>query len=226
MQTPEYRFIHPETVLFITGVPLSGKSSITPLIAASIEGCTIQPMDIFRLISQKLEAGKPEKERNPFVQVGSCDSYIYVGNGRYTAKNLITGFNKYAKAVSSILEVVVPKLEAQGVQNIIFEGVQLTPRVVAPYLKNPNNRLIIVTASEEKLAENRQKLYKNDRVLQERYSGEKLMLLQDEILTQGRALSMESYMIVNNVDKYSKAAVRIMQYLSETGIITALKKKE
>lgn len=220
MKTPEYKFTHSDTVLFITGVPLSGKSTVAPLVAASIESCTVQPMDIFRLISQKLEEYKPEKERNPFVQVGSCDSYTCVGDGRYTPENLIIGFNKYAEVVCALLEVVIPKLEVRGVRNVIFEGVQLTPEIVAPYIITRNNRLIIVTSSENKLAKNRRKLFGNDRELQEQYSGEKLMLLQDEILRQSQTLPKETFKIIDNTGEYTQTVDKLLQYLLESKVIT------
>jgi len=219
MQTPEYKFKNKDTVLFITGVPLSGKSTIAPLVASSIEGCTVQPMDIFRLISQRFEDLKPEGQRNPFVEYGSCDSYAFVGDGRYSAKSLITGFNEYANVVSSILGIVMPNLQAEGVQSIIFEGVQLTPRIVAPYLNNPNNKLVIITSTREKLAENRQKLFGDDGVRQERYSDERLMLLQNEILAQSEPLPRDSYFIVDNSNEYAGSAQQVIDYLLKSHII-------
>lgn len=222
MKTPEYKFTSPDTILFMSGVPLSGKTTLAPLVASSIEGCTIQPMDIFRLISQRLEEYKPENERSPFVQVGSCDSYVCIGDGRYTSENLIIGFNQYAQKVSSVLDIVIPKLEVRGVTNIIFEGVQLTPEIVAPYLTTRNNKLIIVTSTEKKLAENRQKLFGDNLELHEQYSNEKLLLLQSELLRQSQLLPKDTYVIVENTGEYPVAVDNITQHLFESKIIKPL----
>jgi len=51
-------FVSPKTVLFICGVPLSGKTTITPLVASSIEGRSTQSMDIFRLLAQHWQKNK------------------------------------------------------------------------------------------------------------------------------------------------------------------------
>ena len=218
MEKPKYKFVHPDTVLFLTGIPLSGKSTLCPLISSSIEGCTLQSMDIFRLFSQEFENRKPEKIRNPYVKFGSCDSYIHIGKGKYTPRNLIIGFNRYAEVVSSLLSVVLPKLEAQGVKNMIFEGVQLTPSIVFPYLKN-NNKLIILTTNEKKIVQNRAKIFGKDPVLLERYSNEKLFLLQKEILKQSQKLPANSFYIVSNSGEYLKTANKIIDYLLNTKVI-------
>jgi len=218
MEKPKYKFVHPDTVLFLTGIPLSGKSTLCPLISSSIEGCTLQSMDIFRLFSQEFENRKPEKIRNPYVKFGSCDSYIHIGKGKYTPRNLIIGFNRYAEVVSSLLSVVLPKLEAQGVKNMIFEGVQLTPSIVFPYLKN-NNKLIILTTNEKKIVQNRTKIFGEDLALLDRYSNEKLLLLQKEILKQSRKLPLKSVYIVDNSGEYLNTANKIIDYLLNTKVI-------
>ena len=131
---PEFRFNSPDTSIFLTGVPLSGKSTIAPIISSSIEGCLTQSMDIIRLIAQRMDEAKPVAKRNPFVRFGSCDSYLFVGDGSYSEQSLVEGYNSYSSAVFSVLGDIVPKMEVQGVQNVLFEGVQLAPSLVAPYL--------------------------------------------------------------------------------------------
>jgi 2-phosphoglycerate kinase len=220
MQKPEYKFKHDDSVIFITGVPLSGKSTISPLVAASIEGCTVQPMDIFRLISQKIESMKPECEQNPFVQAGSCDSYVFVGNGSYSPKSLIEGFREYSAAVASVLEIVMPELEKQGVRNIIFEGVQLTPEYVETYLEKGNNALFVISANKERLEANRAALFGSDEAMRERYSTEKLLLLQSEIERQaGQLVGGRVNIVENNDDDYTKAAENVLKMLLENDII-------
>lgn len=65
VRRPKYSFVNPNTLLFLTGVPLSGKSSIAPLVASAIEDCTVQNMDIIRILAQERELQKPENKRNP-----------------------------------------------------------------------------------------------------------------------------------------------------------------
>ena len=221
MKIPRYRFKFPNTVLFITGIPLSGKSTVTPLVAADIEGCATQSMDIFRLLSQEFENRKKPSSRNSFVKYGSCDSYQNIGNGKYTPKNLVIGFNKYAEAVSSILPFVLPKLEAQGVRDMIFEGVQLTPLIVEPYLRN-RNKLIILTTNEARLNLNRTKLFGDDREMLERYSTDKLFILQNEIIKQSKQINTSSFTLVKNNNDYHTTANVIIEFLEKADVIETL----
>ncbi len=215
---PQYSFANPDSTLFLTGTPLSGKSTIAPLVAANIEGCTIQNMDIIRLLAQAREVSKPEQDRNPFVQYGSCDSYLFVGDGSYSPESLIVGFNEYAKAVSSFLPKIVPQLENQGAQRVLFEGVQLTPDLVKPFLSG-NNKLIIIYSTEDRLRQNRAKRYGEDQELLERYSMDRLLLLQGEIIRQGKILPPEKTFFVENSNDYIDSTNRIMRLLLTEGVI-------
>ena len=217
---PEFIFTNPNTLLFLTGAPLSGKSTIAPIIASSIEGCAQQSMDIVRLMAQEVEAHKSENERNPFVQYGSCDSYTLIGDGSYSPESLVDGFNEYSSAVTSLLTRIIPKLETQGVRNVLFEGVQLTPHILAPYLVD-SNRLIIVTSSEEKLLSNRGKLFAEDHKLLDRYSIDRLLLLQDEILRQSRDIPSDKILCVDNTQDYRTTVSSIISSLLSGGVIQA-----
>ncbi len=218
-RSPEYRFTRQGTLVFITGVPLSGKSTIAPLITSLIENCTLQSMDIIRLVVQEIESHKPEAERSPFVNYGSCDSYIAIGDGSYSPQSLIAGFNGYSKIVCSPLRNIIPKLEVQGAQNVLFEGVQLIPSIVAPYLSG-NNRLIIVTSNAQQLESNRRKMFGGDNVeLNERYSTDKLLLLQDEIIRQSRQVSKNRLFCVDNTGDFRNTTTQVIQFMLKTGTI-------
>lgn len=216
---PEYSFVKPDTLLFLTGAPLSGKSTVAPLVAAAITDCTIQNMDIIRILAQERESQKPEEERNPFVRYGSCDSYLFVGDGSYSPQSLVVGYNLYARAVTSLLEAVIPKLENQGAQRVLFEGVQLTPEIVSPFLTG-NNRLIVITSNETRLSANRDKRYGKDRELLERYSLERLLLLQEEIIRQAQEIPLDKMFFVDNSADYPTTVTRIIRLLIAEGVIT------
>lgn len=205
-------FVNPKSLLFLTGAPLSGKSTIAPMISSSIEGCGQQSMDIVRLMAQELERLKPEPERNPFVQFGSCDSYSLIGNGSYSPESLVAGFNSYSEAVFSVLKIILPKLELQGVQNLLFEGVQLTPRQVEPYLVE-GSKLIVVVSDSTRLEANRNKMFGNDEQMTKRYSTEKLLLIQDEILAQATKLAPENLIIINNTGSIGDSASAVINNL-------------
>lgn len=215
---PEFAFTSPNTLLFLTGVPLSGKSTIAPIVASSIEGCAQQSTDIVRLFAQEIEARKPENERNPFVKFGSCDSYLLIGDGSYSPESLIQGFKAYSEVVVSILRGIIPKLETQGVRNVLFEGVQLTPTLVAPFLGD-SNKLIIVESNESKLRSNFNKRYGENQELQERYSVTKLLLLQNEILRQSKQIPSSKVMHVNNSGNVSATVLGITSLLLSEGVI-------
>jgi 2-phosphoglycerate kinase len=215
---PKYCFSKQNTVIFITGVPLSGKSTVTSQVAASIKGCSSQSMDIFRLFAQEFDKLKPENERNPFVRFGSCDSFLNIGDGSYSPANLILGFNKYSEVVSSLLPVVLPKMETQGVRDAIFEGVQLTPRITEQYLKG-NNKLIVLEVDKRRLELNRKERYGDDEVLNERYSTERVCLVQDEIISQTKSLPNNSFKIIKNNLDYFETVSGILKYLESVGVI-------
>lgn len=217
-RSPKYRFIQQGTLVFITGVPLSGKSTIAPLITSLIENCTLQPMDIIRLIVQEIENHKPEAERSPFVNYGSCDSYVAIGDGSYSPQSLIAGFNAYSEIVCSPLCSIIPRLEVQGTQNVLFEGVQLQPSIVTPYL-NGNNKLIIVTSNAQKLESNRRKMFGDNVELNERYSTDKLLLLQDEIVRQSRQISKNSLFCVDNTGDFRNTTIQVIHFMLKTGTI-------
>lgn len=214
----EFLFRKSESSIFLTGVPLSGKSTIAPLVAAQIEGCETQSMDVFRLFANAFEDLKPEADQNRFVRYGSCDSYLHIGNGEYSPDRLVEGFRKYALGVSSLLKIVYPSLEAQGARNLLFEGVQLTPEAVKDYLFG-DNKLILVRAEVQRLRENRRKLYGDDQQMGERYSDERLLLIQDEIIRQSDQLSPNSYVIVDNTTDYTKVVEEITHFLLATEVI-------
>jgi len=218
VRNPEYRFTKQGTLIFVNGVPLSVKSTIAPLVASSIEGCTLQPMDIIRLIAQEIESLKPEGERSRFVNYGSCDSYVAVGDGSYSPQSLIFGFNAYSEVVCSPLRNIIPKLEVQGVQNVLFEGVQLTPSIIASYLKG-NNRLIIITSDAQKLESNRRKMFGDNIELNQRYSIDKLLLLQREIIRQSEQIPQDRLFRVDNTGDFRYTTAQILQFMCKTGII-------
>lgn len=218
IRAPRYEFSSPNTILFLTGVPLSGKSTIAPLIAAEIEGCSVQNMDIFRIVTQEIESLKPEEQRNPFATYGSCDSYLLIGDGSYSSKTLIEGFNAYSQIVTSLLEKIVPQLQTQGARDMLFEGVQLTPLVVSPYLVG-NNRLIVITSNEDRLKDNKRKLFGDDQTLNERYQTERLSILQEEILRQTKHVPTDKVMVFDNSGNYLITVKNILEKLQEEGII-------
>jgi len=218
VRLPEYGYANSGTLIFITGAPLSGKSTIAPLVASCIERSVLQPMDIIRLMAQEIEAQKPEQERNRFVNAGSCDSYTLLEDGTYSQANLIEGFGLYCDAVGGLVSKIVPKLEAQGSQDVIFEGVQVTPPIVAPYLIN-NNRLIVITATSESFKRNRDKMYLGSESLLDRYSIDKLVHIQNEILSQSLDIPEDKLIVVDNSGEYIDAARQIVSSLIEDSVI-------
>lgn len=215
---PEFTFTNPNTLLFLTGTALSGKSTIAPIIGAAIDGCSQQPMDLIRLLAQEFEALKRPGRRNPFVQRGSCDSYTLVGDGSYSEESLIQGFNAYAEAVSAPLLKILPQLETQGVKNALFEGVQLTPQLIAPYLKD-NSQLIVVTSDEKTLSEHITKRYGDDPTLRARYQTDRLLLLQNEILRQSANLPDNNVIRIENTGDLTTTINQLINALVTKGVI-------
>ena len=218
LKEAEYKFAKTNSRIFITGVPLSGKSTISPLIARNISDCTWQNMDILRLTAQMVEEQKPIELRSPFVNYGSCDSYKAIGDGSFTPQSLIEGFRRYSEIVSDSLSFILPKLEAQGAKDVLFDGVQTTPDIVKRHM-NDSTILIVLTSSESRLKKNATKMFGEEQWLLDRYSPDKLMLLQDEILRQTKDFPKDKLLIVDNSGKISCSSHKIMDFLLFSGMI-------
>ncbi len=206
------------TLLFLTGAPLSGKSTIAPYISSAIESCSLQPMDIMRLVSQMIQQEKPAHERNPFVYLGSCECYELIGDGTYTKESLIEGYNKYSEAIFGPAAWMFPKFETQGEHNVLFEGVQITPRLVRDYL-NHKNKLIIITSNEKQLRENTIRLYGEEPNLLDRYSTDKLLAIQEELIKQTSVLKKDDFLIVENTGDYKKPVKEIFEFLLSNNVV-------
>lgn len=219
LQEAEYKFTQNNSRIFMTGVPLSGKSTISPLITSNITDCTWQCMDIIRLTSQMIEEQKPKNKRNTLVNYGSCDAYKAIGDGSYSPQSLIQGFKKYAEIVSVSLDYILPRLEAQGAKDVLFEGVQLTPDIVIRHT-NENTRLIVITSTAERLFANAKKLFGNEQWLLDRYSPDKLLLLQKELLRQAQDFPKDKLLVVDNSGRILDSTREIMEYLLFSGVIS------
>lgn len=219
LKEAEYKFAKNNSRIFITGVPLSGKSTISPLIARNISDCTWQNMDILRLTAQMVEEQKPIELRSPFVNYGSCDSYKAIGDGSFTPESLIEGFKRYSEIVSDSLSFILPKLEAQGAKDVLFDGVQTTPDIVKRHM-NDSTILIVLTSSESRLRKNATKMFGEEQWLLDRYSPDKLVLLQGEILRQTKDFPKDKLLIVDNSGELSDSAYKIMDRLLFTGMIS------
>lgn len=191
---------------------LSGKSTIAPVIGATIADSTLQNMDIIRLTAQMMEEQKPISEKSPFINFGSCDAYKAIGDGSYSPEKLVEGYVKYSEIVSSALFFILPKLETQGAKNVVFEGVQLTPDIVERHL-NKSSRLIVVTSSFDQLTLNARKMFGGEKWLLDRYSPDKLILLQEEILRQADNFSKDKLLVVDNSGEVLQSEHNIIDFL-------------
>lgn len=218
LKEAEYKFAKNNSRIFITGVPLSGKSTISPLVARNISDCTWQNMDILRLTAQMVEEQKPVELRSLFVNYGSCDSYKAIGDGTFSPESLIEGFKLYSEIVSDSLSFILPKLEAQGAKDVLFDGVQTTPDIVKRHM-NDSTILIVLTSSESRLRKNATKMFGDEQWLLDRYSPDKLILLQKEILRQAKDFPKDKLLIVDNSGKISGSAHKIMDFLLFSGMI-------
>lgn len=213
-----YIFARSGTSLFLTGVALSGKSTIARLLSSLIEDCAVQQTDMLRLIAQQIDRQKPDCQQNPVLNYGSCDSYVAMGDGSYSPERLVAGFNANAEAVKPYLHAIVTNLDIQNAQNMLFEGVHMTPSIVCPYL-NGKNKLVVITSNAATLEANRTKTFGNDQKLLDRYSTEKLLLLQEEIIRQGRGISRDHLVYVNNTGSFRDTVSHIVDYLFDANVI-------
>lgn len=215
----KYKFAHPHNVLFITGAPLSGKSTIAPLINSRLNNCVIQHMDVIRLLSQEVELQKPEEERNNYVFYGSTDAYKLVGDGIYSPEKLVKGYRLYSIGIASLLFSVFNKLNPEDIDNMTVEGVQLMPELVAPYLKRDGYSLVVLTADEDQFNYNRDKDF-TDPEVKKKYSNDKVILVQNEILRQIKGLSDNKVIVTQNKGRPVDVVRKILKKLVRTSFIT------
>lgn len=214
----KHKLTQNKSIIFIGGAPLTGKTTIGTEVAARIDGLTLLPMDIVRIFSQILEKQKPKSTQNKFVNYGSCDSYIIVNDGKRTNQNIIDGYKMYSQAVFEPLKEIISKLEVQGCEHLVIEGVQLTPKLVAPYL-GKNAKLIIITASNNRLASNKNKIFGSDKVLNSRYSNNNLTLIQSTLLEQTNSLNPNNYLVIQNTGTITECSNKIIKFLIRTKFI-------
>lgn len=220
----KYVFTKPKTCIFLTGAPLSGKSILSQIILSYIQDCGIQSMDIIRLLNIKFEELKITKKRNIFYKYGSCDSYVSVGSGVYSDESLIKGFQENSKSICSVLEYIMPNLEKQGVMNVIFEGVQLNPKIIKKYLLN-NNKLIIISTNKRQFQKNGQKLYGQEFDLRKRYDPRRLILIQKNIIEQSKDLEKDKVIYINNTRSCTNVAIQILEELEKLEVIKKITTK-
>lgn len=216
---PAYRFARPGTLLFVNGAPLSGKSTVSLSLAANIYGCNVQNMDILRLAAQEVDKMRPTIVQEEVLMYGSCDSYRAVGNGAYSPEALITGYRRYSEATCWLMHRIIPSLEKQGASDVLFEGVQLLPSTVGKYL-NSHNKMITITSNPQNLLDNRNKLFGVElEEMNERYSVDKLMMVQQEIIRQTKTLSTDQFYHANNTGRYIETVKSILNFLNSSGVI-------
>jgi 2-phosphoglycerate kinase len=175
-------------------------------------------MDIVRIFAQMIEEQKPKLKRNKFVQFGSCDSYTLVGDGTLSNSNIIEGFKLYSQAVFEPVKQILPKLETQGCEHLILEGVQIAPDLVSSYLSE-SARLVVITASLGQLTRNKAQIFGDNKVLESRYSNEVLSLVQNEVIRELEDLKPGNYAVFENDKKPEDCRDEILDYLLSTGYL-------
>lgn len=66
---------------------------------------------------------------------------------------------------------------------------------------------------------NRREIFGDDKEMTERYSTEKLLVLQDELLRQSKEIPSGKVVTINNVGEYTDTASEVIRFLSKTGLI-------
>lgn len=217
-----FTFSQEGSLIFVTGAPLSGKSTIAPLVTSSIDGCSMQNMDIFRLMMGREDEMKADSQKDAVLQFGSCDSYMTIGDGEYSEQSLIEGYIRNSRAVCKPLDYVIPKLEVQGAQNILFEGVQLLPSIVRKFMQtNQNSRFVIVTSTAEDLEARRGLLYTGEGYeFGRKYTSDRLELISHYLVSEAQQLPYKRVCVVDNSSTCVDAAEEVLGFLQTSGLIT------
>ncbi|OGE31902.1 hypothetical protein A2631_02130 [Candidatus Daviesbacteria bacterium RIFCSPHIGHO2_01_FULL_44_29] len=218
INTLKYKFTNKGSVLFIAGAPLSGKSTITSLLAQQIEDSCIQHMDIIRLISQQIESLKPRSARNELVYLGSTDAYKKIGTGEYSKENLIAGYRLYSDGVVQHFLPILDKLNDQDVSTLIIEGVQILPSLIEKYTNLQNFYYVLITASPDGYKIHLDKLFKS-LYLKNKYSVSKLIAIQEYLIKEVELLPESKKTIIKNEKDLGFVVSAILQKLKDRNFI-------
>lgn len=214
----KYKLNQRSSKLFIVGPPLIGKTTLASHLTSIIIDMPVVSMDIVRIFAQLIENEKLAKLRNKFVQYGSCDSYTLVGDGTFKKENIINGYKAYAKAVFNPITNVIPKLETQGCENVIFEGVQLMPELVAPYL-GKNCKLIVLKSNPDRFNQSKKNLFEDNKILHNRYNNVALSTIQTEILKQASKIDSCHCIVIDNSFDKNTLITNVIKVLKEMDFI-------
>jgi 2-phosphoglycerate kinase len=215
----KYRFVHPNSVLFLNGPPLSGKSTLAPELAHHIDNCIVQHMDVLHLVSQYVEEQKPLSERNEFLFYGSTDAYKLIDDGSYSEEHLLAGFKKYSAGVAQFIFSILDDLNPENIDNMVVEGVQIMPELVAEYLKRAGYALLLMVTSPDQFDQNRDNVFSDEQTKQ-KYPDTMLLSLQRELISQTRELPEEKYCIIENTGNLELMVCKVIIFLLENKIIT------
>jgi len=112
----------------------------------------------------------------------------------------------------------ITRFYSSQTRDVVFEGVQLIPDIVQEHL-NKNSRLILITSTEKRLSENAKRMFGEEKWLLDRYSPEKLLLLQNELIRQTKTFPKDQLIIIDNSGEILDSAIEIMNYLLTSGEI-------
>lgn len=213
-----YSYILPHNVLFLTGAPLCGKSTIASILNACIVDSAIQHMDLIRLLSENMENKKPINKRNKFVGLSSVDAYKEIGNSEYSTDNLILGYKLYSEAVSQLILSVLDKLNPEDIDHLIMEGAQLLPELTAPYLSRPGYGIIVLKTTEEQFNIHRENVF-SEQNLRDKYSNEKVISIQNELIKQAEKINSKKVFIVENNGTPETVVLKILEMLEINNLI-------
>ena len=87
-----------------------------------------------------------------------------------------------------------------------------------PYLTE-NNKLVIVTTNAAQLDKNLSKLFREEPEMLARYSIEKILLIQEELLNQAETLEGNKVLTITNTADLSSPVNKILNFLSSTKVI-------
>jgi 2-phosphoglycerate kinase len=168
-------------LIFIAGVPGTGKSTISLMLALKERTDRIISLDTFKIIIKEFV----KESENPYLYSTTHESY------KIENLNIIDGFKKHSKSIGDYVVSIVSKLTNERM--IIIEGAQLLPDIMSEFDEKKFDMYYfnLFIDSEDKLFE-RYDSKCIQRIANWRENIDKILNIQDYLLSNKNVMNIDS----------------------------------
>jgi 2-phosphoglycerate kinase len=166
-------------IIFISGIPASGKSTLAVKLAAKLNFKVCIGVDEIKEVVKHYD-------KNPFIKRSSHNCWQLLG--ARSDKNILKGYEKYCFGMTAGVSAIINQSRKTG-ENLIIEGVQLLPKLYSKF-NNFNCFHFVLVSNFDRLHQNRikQKITERHQIQTDVWSKKEkeLKLIQLELIRQAK----------------------------------------